>query len=201
MVGARISVLALPVRSSAQPSLPGSGYSQMIVAIAQSKDREAFAVLFEHFAPRVKSYLTRLGTTPEVAEDLAQDCMLSVWRKAEAYDPARAAASTWIFTIARNLRIDGLRKLRRPVLTEDPCAIDTPATLQDAALQADEEQAVISRAIYDLPDDQADVIRLAFFSDKPHAMIAEDLGLPLGTVKSRLRLAMVRLRKSLGELA
>ena len=157
MVGVHGSAPVASVRASALRSLSGAGYSQMIVAIAQSKDREAFAALFEHFAPRVKSYLTRLGTAPEVAEDLAQDCMLSVWRKAEAYDPARAAASTWIFTIARNLRIDGLRKLQRPALTEDPCAVDTQPILQDAALQADDEQAIISRAIYDLPDDQAEV--------------------------------------------
>lgn len=179
----------------------GGGLSQLIVDIAQRGDREAFATLFNHFAPRVKSYLLRLGATAESAEELSQEALLTVWRRAPAFDPSRAAASTWIFTIARNLRIDVLRKDRRPPLTEDPCAVSSAPILPDAALAAGQDEARIGRAIADLPGDQARVVRLAFFSDKPHSEIAAELGLPLGTVKSRLRLAMSRLRIALGELS
>ena len=92
----------------------------MIVAIARDRDRAAFADLFEHFAPRVKSYMMRLGAPPEGAEELAQETLLIVWRRAEAYDPAKAAASTWVFAIARNLRIDVARRANRAPPRDDP---------------------------------------------------------------------------------
>jgi RNA polymerase sigma-70 factor (ECF subfamily) len=173
--------------------------SGLIVAIAERGDREAFAALFNHFAPRVKSYLLRLGAGGEAAEELAQETLLTVWRRASAFDPRRAAASTWIFTIARNLRIDVLRRERRGVPAEDPSDAPPDPTPADQALSALQDEARISAALTTLPAEQAQVIRLAFFSDKPHSEIAADLSLPLGTVKSRLRLAMMRLRALLAE--
>jgi RNA polymerase sigma-70 factor (ECF subfamily) len=175
-----------------------SGY---VTAIAQRADREAFAALFEHFAPRVKSYMMRLGSAAEAAEELAQETLLSVWRKAAAFDPAKAAASTWIFTIARNLRIDALRRIRPLDALDDPAAQPEAPAAPDAAVAAVQDEARIALAIGALPGEQAEVIRLSFFSDKPHSEIAEQLGLPLGTVKSRLRLAMTRLRAQLADLA
>jgi RNA polymerase sigma-70 factor (ECF subfamily) len=175
-----------------------SDLSALIVAIAKRGDRGAFAILFSHFAPRVKSYMLRLGATQEAAEELAQETMLIVWRRAGAFDATRAAASTWIFTIARNLRIDALRRDRRPSVGEDP-SMETPMTLPDATISAIQDECRIATAIGTLSTDQARVVREAFFSDKPHSEIATDLGLPLGTVKSRLRLAMVRLRTLLEE--
>ncbi len=172
--------------------------SALIVAIARRGDRAAFATLFSHFAPRVKSYMLRLGATQEAAEELAQETMLIMWRRASAFDPSRAAASTWIFTIARNLRIDALRRDRRPSIGEDP-SLEAPIPLPDAMISATQDEIRIAAAIGTLSADQARVVREAFFSDKPHSEIATDLGLPLGTVKSRLRLAMVRLRTLLGE--
>ena len=178
-------------------SMPG--LSALIVAIAERGDRAAFATLFNHFAPRVKSYMLSLGATPEMAEELAQETMLIVWRRADAFDASRAAASTWIFTIARNLRIDISRRDRRPMAGDDP-SLETPAPpLQDATMVAAQDEVRIASALEALSADQARVVREAFFSDKPHSEIATDLGLPLGTVKSRLRLAMVRLRMLLGE--
>jgi RNA polymerase sigma-70 factor (ECF subfamily) len=171
----------------------------MIVAIARDKDRGAFASLFEHFAPRVKSYMLRLGAPPEAAEELAQETMLIVWRRAEAYDPAKAAASTWVFAIARNLRIDVARRAARAPLRDDPAFEISPPPSPDSAVTAVEDEARIGRAIATLPPEQARVIALSFFSDKPHSEIAAELDLPLGTVKSRLRLAMVRLRALLEE--
>ena len=176
---------------------PSPSHSAMIAAVALRSDRAAFAELFNYFAPRLKSYLMRLGLAPAAAEDLAQDCMLSVWRKAALFDPSRAAASTWIFTIARNLRIDAARRKKHPETQDDP--LNEAPEQPDAALTADQEQARIARALSHLPQDQAEVVRMAFFADKTHVVIAEELGLPLGTVKSRVRLAMIRLRAALGD--
>jgi len=169
----------------------------LIAAIAARGDRNAFSALFVHYAPRVKSYMMRLGAPAEAAEELAQETLLIVWRRAAAFDPARAAPSTWIFTIARNLRIDRARREGRPGPREDPTdALAGPAP-PDALLAGAQSEARIGRAVADLPPDQAQVVRLAFFSDKPHSEIAQELDLPLGTVKSRLRLAMSRLRAAL----
>lgn len=175
--------------------------SAWIVAIAASRSRESFALLFSRFAPRVKSYLVRRGAPPELAEELAQETLLAVWRKAESFDPNRASASTWIFTIARNLRIDALRRERHPedfqheseLMPEEP-------TPPDAVVVALQRLDRVRQAVGRLPVDQGEVVRLSFFEDKPHSEISADLGLPLGTVKSRLRLAMARLRAQLGDL-
>ncbi len=186
-----------------KPSLDGesgtsSSLSAQIVSVGVRRDRDAFADLFRHFAPRVKSYLMRLGAAAELAEEIAQETMLTVWRRAEAYDPAKAAASTWIFTIARNLRIDRARRDNRPPPEEDPTDASPPPS-PDAALSTVEDEARVTRALEVLSRDQALVVNLAFFAGKPHSEIAADLGLPLGTVKSRLRLAMARLRTALDE--
>jgi RNA polymerase sigma-70 factor (ECF subfamily) len=175
--------------------------SAWIVAIAASQSRESFALLFGRFAPRVKSYLLKLGAKPELAEELAQETLLTVWRKAAYFDPARASASTWIFTIARNLRIDALRRERHPEdLIDEPGLMPAEETRPDDALSTHEREARLRTALKTLPEEQAEVVRLSFFHDKAHAEISADLGLPLGTVKSRLRLAMVRLRAQLEEL-
>jgi RNA polymerase sigma-70 factor (ECF subfamily) len=172
--------------------------SAQIVLVGSRRDREAFAELFRHFAPRVKSYLMRLGAAAELAEEIAQETMLTVWRRAEGYDPAKAAASTWIFTIARNLRIDRARRDNRPPPEEDPSDLSPPPA-PDAILSTAQDEARVTRALEVLSRDQAQVVNLAFFAGKPHSEIAADLGLPLGTVKSRLRLAMARLRAALDE--
>ena len=192
--GRRMSAAGAGTRASR----PGPLHAALIVRIAESADREAFAQLFDHFAPRVKSYLLRLGARDAAAEDLAQETLLTVWRRAAAYDPAKAAASTWIFTIARNLRIDLARREARPApQAEDLDA--SSAAAPDTTVSATQEEGRIRIALGSLPREQAEVIRQAFFFDKPHSEIARDLSLPLGTVKSRLRLAMVRLRTLLEE--
>jgi RNA polymerase sigma-70 factor (ECF subfamily) len=171
-----------------------------IEAVARSQDRAAFADLFAHFAPRVKGYLMRLGANAQLAEDLAQEAMLTLWRKAALFDPGKASASTWVFTIARNLRIDAIRRERRPEI--DPAELAPEAErAADDGLVRDEDDARVREAITTLPKEQAQVIELSFFADKPHSAIAKELGLPLGTVKSRLRLAMARIRLAIGEEA
>lgn len=170
-------------------------------SIAASGDREAFGEVFAYFAPRVKSYLLRLGSNDHQAEDLMQDVMLLVWRRAEQFDPAQASLSTWIFTIARNRRIDVLRKEGRPEFDpNDPALVPDSEPQPDASVEAEQKHALIREAIEDLPEEQAELLRLNFFEELPHSAIAERLGLPLGTVKSRLRLALTRMRKALGEL-
>jgi RNA polymerase sigma-70 factor (ECF subfamily) len=185
----------LPDRSS-RPSGHGDA-DAAILAIAASGDRQAFAALFRHFAPRVKAYLRQLGLPPALAEELAQETLLSVWRRAASFDPARAGAATWIFTIARNLGIDALRRTR-PSAGEPgedlPC--DAPAA--DALLVAGEAEAALLAALGRLPAEQLQVVQMSYFRGLAHGEIERELGVPLGTVKSRLRLAMARLRAALG---
>jgi RNA polymerase sigma-70 factor (ECF subfamily) len=170
-----------------------------VVSIAERRDREAFSYLFNHFAPRVKSYMMRLGAAPEAAEELAQETLLTVWRRAATFDPRRAGASTWIFTIARNLRIDLARRDRRAPGDDASAPVEAPAR-PDEALSALQDRSRIGVAMANLPPEQAQVVSLAFFADKAHSEIAGELGLPLGTVKSRLRLAIARLRGALAEI-
>lgn len=172
----------------------------LLVAVAEKRDKDAFAKLFAHYAPRIKSYLMRQGANQASADELSQEAMLSVWRKADRFDANKASAGTWIFTVARNLRIDALRKERRPNFDpEDPAFVPEAEVAPDHALEIGQTQVRIKAAVATLPPEQAEVIRLSFYQDKPHGEIAEELGLPLGTVKSRLRLAMRRVRTALGE--
>lgn len=172
----------------------------LMKAIVDDGDRDAFAALFEHFAPRVKAYLLRLGMVGSAAEDLAQEVLLTVWHKAATYDASQAGVSTWIFTIARNKRIDLLRRENRPQIDpNDPALVQEPPGMADEVVAAVDQAKNIRQAIAELPAEQAELVKLAFFSDLPHGAIAEKTGLPLGTVKSRLRLALIKLRKALGD--
>lgn len=174
--------------------------TDLLVLIARHRDKQAFATLFQYYAPRVKSYLLRQGADEGTAEELAQEALLTAWRKADRFDPQKASAGTWIFTVARNLRIDALRKGRRPEFDlEDPAFIADPAAPPDETIHSGQMRVRIRDAMAQLPEEQATVIRLSFFEDKPHGEIATQLDLPLGTVKSRLRLAMRRIRTLLGE--
>lgn len=173
-------------------------------AIAAHGDRQAFAVLFKHFAPRVKAFLVRSGCAPELAEEMTQEAMVNVWRKAAAFDPARAALSTWIFTIARNLRVDHHRR-QGAVTVEGDEADALDEHVADGAAPPDEQLDALRRergvraALARLPPEQAQVLRLSFYDGQPHARIADELRLPLGTVKSRIRLAVGHLRRLLDE--
>jgi RNA polymerase sigma-70 factor (ECF subfamily) len=184
--------LNLPMMPQAQD------LNALLGRVATERDRAAFAALFTHFAPRVKAYLLRLGAPPAVAEDLAQEALLNLWRKAHLFDPAKASAATWLFTIARNLRIDAIRRERRPELDPEDFLPEHAPGADDSLALADEE-ARLRLALRALPPDQIQVVELSFFADKPHSEIAAELDIPLGTVKSRLRLAMARLKRVLGD--
>ncbi|NJO31911.1 MAG: sigma-70 family RNA polymerase sigma factor [Rhodospirillales bacterium] len=171
----------------------------MIIAIAQAKDRRAFVDLYEHYAPRLKSYLVRLGGG-DLAEEMAQEVMLTIWRKAQLFDPTKASASTWIFTIARNCFIDRWRREMRPEFDPaDPFLVVEKWPSADDELAARQSENQVRTALTSLPSEQAKVIEMSFFQDKPHSVIAAEMDLPLGTVKSRLRLAFARLRRALKE--
>ena len=181
-----------------QPEAPVK-LNALMLAVAQTQDRAAFAALFAHFAPRIKGYLMKLGAGAALAEDLAQEAMLTIWRKAALFDPARASAATWIFTIARNLRIDAIRRERRPDFDpNDPALVPDEEPSADSVLMREEDDEKLRAAMTALSPEQVQVIQMSFFADKPHSQIASELGLPLGTVKSRLRLAMVRIRVAMG---
>jgi RNA polymerase sigma-70 factor (ECF subfamily) len=174
----------------------------LLARLARGPDREAFADLYAFYAPRIRTYLRRLGADPAAAEDLAQEAMATVWHKASSYDSTLASAGTWIFTIARNLRVDALRRERRPQIDpEDPSlAPDTPQS-PETVLTGTRAASALHEAVAALPPEQAHLVELSFFQDQPHSVIAAELGLPLGTVKSRLRLAIARVRKALGDEA
>ncbi len=174
----------------------------LMLRITQARDKAAFRALFQMLAPKVKAYLIRHGAPPAQAEDLAQETLLTVWRKAEYFDPRKASVAAWVFTIARNLRIDALRRERSAMsyalsVLEPDQAPDNPEIESSTA----EREGRVRDAMQSLPREQLEVIRLSFYSDKAHAEIAHELSLPLGTVKSRLRLALARLRGMVGDLA
>jgi RNA polymerase sigma factor (sigma-70 family) len=171
-----------------------------IAAIATERDRQAFAALFDFYAPRLKGFLMRTGSAAEVAEEIAQETMLLVWRKAALFDASRARASTWIYTIARNLRVDWLRHERTvSAATIYGTGEDDDPVRPDTALAGAERDETVRAAMQELSSEQMTAVRLSFFEDKAHGDIARILGIPLGTVKSRLRLAMVKLRERLEE--
>ena len=174
-------------------------HDRLIQAVARDRDREAFAALFDHFAPRLKAYLVRAGATPAAADDFAQDAMLTVWRKAELFDPARARAATWIFTIARNRRIDALRREARPLPVPEIQLAAPEPDRPDDLFQSRENESRVRTALRSLKPDQVEVIQMAFFQDLSHAEVAQTLSLPLGTVKSRIRNAMIKLRELLDQ--
>jgi RNA polymerase sigma-70 factor (ECF subfamily) len=181
-----------------KPAAKDKELTFLIGRIASFKDKTAFSELFKLVGPRIKGYLMKLGSSDVAAEDLLQEVMLTVWRKSETFDRSKAAVSTWLFTIARNKRIDMLRKEIRPQLDPlDPMLSPNQEAAADDIYGSNQEAMKISKAIEQLPTDQAVLIKMTYYEDKSHSIIADELKMPLGTVKSRIRLASTRLRKLL----
>jgi RNA polymerase sigma-70 factor (ECF subfamily) len=211
---ARVSggvLLAMASGASARPSrsrMNSGGIQDMaptmeqrLLDVAIDRDRDAFGAVFSHFAPRVKGFMMRRNCPPDLAEELAQETLIRVWRKAHIFDPAKAAASTWIFTIARNLHIDRVRRENRPEPDpDDPFFAQEPEPAPDTIIDGVRQAEQLRRAVSELPEEQQKVVKLSFFEEASHADIAEHLNIPLGTVKSRLRLAFGHMRKALGEI-
>jgi len=172
--------------------------NDLLHAVAQKRDRAAFIALFNYFAPRLKTYLMKQGASPQNAEELVQETMLRVWRRAKSFDPGQASASTWIFTIARNCRIDALRKQARPEPDiHDPAMVPERNSDPGEGIVAQERADMLKDALATLPPEQAAVLQMSYFEDLSQSQIAEKTGLPLGTVKSRMRLALQALRSQI----
>ena len=172
-------------------------FSSLLFDVGLTQNKHAFAEIFQYYAPRVKSYMIKLGCVDEMGEELAQQTLLQVWRKAQLYDPKKAAASTWIFRIARNIRIDMLRKQKHFFDADfDLSSIEDDQDDAELTINREQENQRLALALTELPIDQADIIRLSFYDGLSHSEIAKKLKIPLGTVKSRIRLAFARLRDS-----
>lgn len=171
-------------------------WGALIVKIRDQRDKQAFKALFTHFAPRVKAFLMRSGADTSLAEECAQEVMATLWQKAHLFDPSRASAATWIFTIARNRKIDAIRKMKRPEPEDLPWGPEGEPDQEDV-LALQQESTKLGAAISELPEKQRELIEQAYFGDLSHSEIAEVTGLPLGTIKSRIRLALERLRHTM----
>lgn len=172
---------------------------ELLARVAAARDRAAFRVLFERYAGKLRAFLIRGGAAPEEAEEATQEALTILWRRAETFDPERASAAAWIFTIARNRRIDLLRRGARPQPDpDDPLFQPDPPEPAEATLAKERRDAAVRAALSELGQEQLRIVRLSFFEGLAHAEIAERLGVPLGTVKSRLRLAFRHLRRRLG---
>ena len=171
-----------------------------VAAIAARQDRAAFSRLYAHYAPRLKSFFLRQRVAPDKAEELAQEAMISLWRKAASFEPSKASVSTWLFTIARNKRIDMLRRENRPEIGKDDyLLIVSPSEEADQGALAASDAEQLASGMAALSPEQQEVLQKAFYEDLSHSEIAEALGLPLGTVKSRIRLALIRLKVLVSE--
>jgi RNA polymerase sigma-70 factor (ECF subfamily) len=208
-------IISFPRRLGLNPTTPdhtvpaenssdqNSEMVDLVARIAGQRDRDAFLALYKVFAPRVKSFLRSRGLAEQAADDVLQIAMLAVWEKAYLYNPEKAGVSTWIFTIARYKYIDSLRRSGRQateLATQDEPdlrAADVPVA-EDEVMH-DQRKAAVQNAIAGLPADQQSVVYLTYINGLSHSEIAERLGLPLGTVKSRIRRAFQRLRLDLGE--
>lgn len=175
-----------------QPKETAQDWSALLSQLAETKDKQLYIQLFRHFAPKIKAYIIRLGLVDSTAEELMQETMLSVWRKAHMYNRSKAAASTWIFTLARNQSIDWMRKQKYPEYGLEEWHEEPDDSVDEC------EQVVTSdrmaKAIQRLPENQAQVIYMSFFEGRSHSDISDRLGIPLGSVKSRIRLASEKLK-------
>lgn len=173
-------------------------FAALAKAVADRRDQSAFSDLFDYFAPRLKSWLLRQRMPDGDAEELVQEVMIVLWHKAGLYDPTRSSLSTWLFRIARNRRIDMQRRSVIRVIDEtDPGLQPMPEPAADMVMEQEDRDAQVRRALAELPADQQDLLRAAFFLGQSHSEIAASTGLPLGTVKSRIRLAFGKLKKRL----
>ena len=171
-------------------------WAELLKKVDTLKDTSAFEELFNHFAPRVKAFLMKSGADPQMAEECSQEVMATVWRKAHLFDPSRASASTWIFTIARNKKIDAIRKQNRPE-PEQLYPDQDYEPDQESVVELQQETERLTSALEELPEKQRVLVEKAYLGELSHSEIAEITGLPLGTIKSRIRLALEKLRHSM----
>ena len=179
----------------------GDVHKQLMQQVAEFRDRDAFKCLFQHFAPRVKALMIKSGAASGEAEDIAQDVMMRVWLKSIQYSNAKGAVSTWVYTIARNVRIDRLRRgSSRPYEDIDEIEVASDDAGAEAEVLAMQQAKHVNRALATLPNEQKQIIEMAFQQNMTQSEIAGRLSLPLGTIKSRMRLAYQKLRVNLEDV-
>ncbi len=183
-------------RVTGEQSTKRMAWVVQVTAVRDHQDKAAFAELFAYFAPRVKSFLMKSGASPDLAEECTQEVMATLWNKAKMFDPTKASVSTWIFTIARNRKIDILRKQRRPEPEDLPWGPEAEPD-QSEAIVLQQETEKLGQALAALPSEQRKLIERAYYGELSHSEIAAETGLPLGTIKSRIRLALDRLRHAM----
>lgn len=177
--------------------IPPAELVHLLVRVGQYRDIGSFETLFRYYAPKVRAFMAMKTKDRQQAEELMQETMTSVWTKAIQFDPTRGNVSAWIFTIARNIRIDAYRR-KRPVFdVDDQALVPEEIMPADREYEQAQEAEILRKALELLPPEQQDVLKRAFFEDTPHSAIAAQMGLPLGTVKSRIRLAFSKLRDAL----
>lgn len=176
-------------------------WAEQVEAVASRRDRECFMRIYDHFAPRLQGYLLGLGVAHAQAEELVQEALLRLWRKASQFDASRASLSTWLFRITRNLYIDSVRREPHWLPVEE--GLDRLDTEQGHVEQSQAEsyadQVHLQRVIETLPPAQARLVRMSYLEAKSHSQIASELSMPLGSVKSSLRQAFIKIRKRIHE--
>lgn len=190
-----------PADASSATTLTAEVSVALIRKVAETQDQGAFSTLFESFAPRIKGYMIRQGANPDLAEELAQEALATVWRKAALYSPDKGNPTTWIYTIARNLRIDRLRRERawQPLPeSHEKQVCDDPTP--DEMVSEQQRSQRVREALKELSPEQVQVVTLSFIEGYSHSEIAEHLDIPLGTVKSRMRLAYQKLQPLIADL-
>ncbi len=169
--------------------------SLCIELIGKNQDKSAFGTVFRYFAPRLKSFLVKAGSTDSQAEEVIQEVMIAVWTKSYTYDSSKSSVSTWIYTIARNKRIDKIRKEKRHYLSESDEGLEIPVdSTQEKEIFSAQVSNCLKKYMASLPKEQSMLLKLSYFYNKTHADISEELKIPLGTVKSRIRLALTKMR-------
>lgn len=176
----------------------GDALSDWIEAIARERCESSFRRVFQHFAPRVRTFLRQKGLEERLAQDMTQEVMTRIWLKADQFDRGKAGASTWVYTISRNLLIDEVRKRRRAQIDpNDPMFVPDESESPDAGIEAADRKKALKAAISELPGDQAQVLRMIYIGGMKQQAVAQELSIPLNTVKSRLRLALQKMRRTL----
>ncbi len=171
--------------------------ARLLAIVGRERRVDAFEAIFRFYAPRIRSFMAVKTKDRQTAEELMQETMAAVWNKAVQFDPLKGNVSAWIYTIARNIRIDAYRRRRPEIDVNDPAFVADDMPGADEEFQQLQEAQLLRGAMAALPADQLDVLRRAFFDEASHSEIAKDLGVPLGTVKSRIRLAFEKLRLAL----
>ena len=192
----RASVSALPGRSREDAAL--------VERVSANRDRSALTILVDHYGPRLKAWLVTRGEEPQTAEDIVQDVFIQIWVKANSFDPEKASFSTWAYRITRNKWIDHRRKYDRILPTAPETMtdiVDEPQESADVAHSRNEAKRAVREELALLPPEQKQMLQLAFFEGLSHGDIAARTGVPLGTVKSRIRLSLKKMQSNLRDYA